>query len=501
MTEVNASDVLLGVDIGTTDTKVLVTTLDGAEILSRAAPSRWDAHGGRYTDMPADRLAATVLGLLEEAVQQAAATLGPIRVAGIGVTSMAEAGVLLDERGDPLFPVIAWYDPRGDEEILRFPAEVLELFCGRTGLPVSPLATVGKLAWMRDQGVDLDGKTWLSVAEYLVYRLGGVPAAEMSLLARTGLLDQDTEALWPAALAAVGAGTDLIPPRVLAGTPLGRVDDSRGPVAGELHGAVLTVAGHDHPVAAVGCGVVGADELFDSFGTAEALVQTVPGTLDFAARERLARNGIDAVHHVLSGRRALLGGTKAGLLLRRVLRLLGADNPEGREKLDEQAMNLELGRGAVQGLQIIGAANDDGVLKIIAAADDLTPAALWQATLDHVIAEAQTCLTHMAREIGPAGATVVAGGWIRMRSIRAAKERSLPHVRFSDRSQAGAFGAALFAAHAVSRADQLATDGDNSAVEVNRPTGPSPHFAAAFGSPTPRSTTSVRRSQPEETLV
>ena len=270
---------------------------------------------------------------------------------------------------------------------------------------------------------------------------------------------------------------------MLAGTPLGRVNSSRGPVPDDLVGAVLTVAGHDHPVAAVGCGVVGADELFDSFGTAEALVQTVPDSLDFSARERLARNGIDAVHHVLSGRRALLGGTKAGLLLRRVLRLLGADNPDGRESLDEQAMALGAGGVAVQGLQVSGAANDDGVLKIVAGADEVTPAALWQAAIDHAVAEAQECLTHMAREIGPAGATVVAGGWIRMRSIRAAKEQSLPHVRFSDRSQAGAFGAALFAAHAVGRADQLAIDGDNSAVEVNRPTGPAPHFAAAFSTP------------------
>ena len=492
------TDVLLGVDVGTTDTKVLVATTDGTEILCVSSPSRWDEHGGRYTDMPAERLADAVLELLERAARAATERLGPIRVAGIGVTGMGEAGVLLDGRHRPTFPLLAWFDPRGTEQVERFPDFVRTQFGGRTGLPLSPLTTVAKLAWMRDQGADFAGKTWLNVAEYIIWRLGGTAACEMSLLARTGLLDQDSGTLWPDALDLLGAPDTLVPTRVLAGTPVGRAGETHGAVPAVLLGAVLTVAGHDHPVAAIGCGVIGPDELFDSFGTAEALVRTVATDLDFAARERLANNGIETVRHVLGGRRALIAGTRAGLLLRRTLRMLGADHPEGRDRLDAAVLELST---PPAGLQIGGATNDDGTLRLTAFSDDISPAAVFRAVLDHATAETARCLDRMATEVGPPRAAVVAGGWTGMRSVRLAKATSLPAVRFSTRQQAGGFGAALFAAHAVEYADRSTATGDATAIAVDHPTGPSPEFAAAFGGTPTRKAPSRRPSRIQEIPV
>ena len=357
------------------------------------------------------------------------------------------------------------------------PPELLAQFCGRTGLPISPLATIAKLAWMRAQGTGLRGRQWLNVPEFVVHRLGGARASEMSLAARTGLLDQDSEQLWPAALAAIDADPELIPPLVLAGTPLGRAGGYAVPEA--VRGAVLTVAGHDHPVAAVGCGTTRADEIFDSFGTAEALVRSMDGTLSRDARERLAVAGVNAVHHVLGGRRLLLGGTKAGLLLRRTLDMLGATAGARRSELDVAACALQ-DSGAPGGVRVWGGANDDGTLRINITSDEVGPAAVWLAAVSNGIAEAGRCLDLMAAEIGPAAGVVVAGGWTRMASVRRAKAESLPGARFSDRMQAGAFGATMFASHAAIVADRLAREGDDSANGVSRPVGPSQEFADRY---------------------
>ena len=480
-----STPILLGVDVGTSDSKVLATTLTGAEIMAVSTPTAWRNHGGTLTDTDPQRLVDGVFALLEHAVEVATEQVGPVTVRAIAVTGMAEAGVLLDSRGVPLYPIIAWFDPRGRSEMQSLPADLIDQFGGRTGLPVSPLATIAKLAWMRGQGTDLRGKQWLNVPEYLVHKLGAVRASEMSLAARTGLLDQDSGELWPEALAAIGAGPDLIPPRVTAGTPLGRAGGDAVPAV--LHGAVLTVAGHDHPVAAVGCGTTGADEVFDSFGTAEALVRSVDGHLDAAARHRLASAGVNSVHHVLAGRRLLLGGTKAGLLLRRTLDLLGSGTVDRRAELDDAACALTDRTGAlasdpIEGVRVSGAINDDGTLRIEITNDDVSPAALWLATLAHAVDEAARCLDLMEAEIGPASAVVVAGGWTRMRSVRRSKESSLPHVRFSDRSQAGAFGASMFAAHASIVADRLSDSGDPSGNSVAAPTGPTEEFAARYTS-------------------
>ena len=478
-----ARPVLLGVDVGTSDSKVLVTTTDGQEITSVSTPTSWRNHGGIFTDTDPEMLAAGVFALLERAVVEASVEAGPVTVSAIAITGMAEAGVLLDEAGVPLYPILAWFDPRGGAEITQLPAPLLAEFCGRTGLPISSLATIAKLAWMRSQGTELAGKQWLNVPEFLVHRLGAVRATEMSLAARTGLLDQDSGELWPEALVAIDAPAALIPPRVVAGTPLGRATGPAVPAV--LHGAVLTIAGHDHPVAAVGCGTTGADEIFDSFGTAEALVRSVKGNLDHAARDRLASAGVNSVHHVLAGRRLLLGGTKAGLLLRRTLDLLGAGSGERRAELDEAACELAdaalvTESSATEGIAVHGAVNNDGTLRIEVTSDAVTPAALWLATLEHGVDEAARCLDLMAAEIGPATAVVVAGGWTRMRSVRRSKTASLPNVRFSDRSQAGAFGATMFAAHAAIVAAELSTTGDSSANCVLTPNGPSAEFAARY---------------------
>ena len=91
----------------------------------------------------------------------------------------------------------------------------------------------------------------LNIAEYAVVLLGGDEACELSLASRTGWLDIQHQAWWPAALDFSGATEELMPPLVRAGEPLGRVTE--GP--DRLRGAILTLAGHDHQAAALGAGV------------------------------------------------------------------------------------------------------------------------------------------------------------------------------------------------------------------------------------------------------
>ncbi|HEY4994605.1 MAG TPA: FGGY family carbohydrate kinase, partial [Nakamurella sp.] len=249
---------LLGVDVGTSDTKVLATTLDGREISCVTAATRWSNRAGSLTETDPDQLVTAVLALAERAVDDAQRRNGPVRVHGIATTGLGEAGVLLDPRNRPAHPIIAWFDPRGGREFRQLGGPVVEQFRGRTGLPVSSLASIAKLAWMRGQGTDLVDHTWLSVPEFIAFRLTGTLAAEYSLAARTGLIDQDTSAVWPAAVDALSADTRILPTFVTAGTPLGRVTAAwQHPLHSTLTGAVVTVAGHDHPVAAVGSGAVG----------------------------------------------------------------------------------------------------------------------------------------------------------------------------------------------------------------------------------------------------
>ena len=443
--------VLLGIDIGTSETKVLVTSPDGSELAQTSTSTSWTT--GRHTETDPDALFAAVLMVVGRALELAEQRCGAVQARAVGVTGFGESGVLLDRSRRPRFPIMAWFDPRGTAELPALPADVVAAFPGRTGLPVSSLPTAAKLAWMRSTGVDLAGHVWLSGPEYIAHRLGAEPTAEFSLAARTGLLDEDTAAAWPEMLDALGADPGLLPPLAGAGTALGRV---RGEVPAALRGAVITVAGHDHPVAAVGSGAVDQDCVFDSFGTAQVLVRAVAGRTDTTTRELLTTMGIETVQHVLPGRQVLIAGTRSGLLLRRTLDLLGAHRPDARDALDRAAVELLSRRAPTDGpsgVRVTGAGNDDGALRVTVDADGTSPADLWVAALDHGIGAIVDLLAVMSAEVGPSTRTVVAGGWTRMASVRMAKQAALPGVTFSARQQAGAYGAVLFAAQAAGRAD------------------------------------------------
>jgi sugar (pentulose or hexulose) kinase len=427
-------NVCLGLDIGSTFVKAVAIDSTTGEPLGearRATPWMSVSGGGAQFDAP------VLADLVDRLVDEMRAAV-PGEVMSIGVSGMAEAGVLLDAAGRPQAPVLAWFDPRGASEIAETPGWFQEAFPGRTGLPVGPLATVAKLCHLAGEGHRLLGHTWLSLPEYVVRLLGGELGAEPSLVARTGLIDQDTGAPWGEALDLLGVDTSFLPPIRTAGSVWGHHTAT---------GAVLTVAGHDHLVASVSAGVVDSGDLYDSIGTAEALVRPLRDPLGGEARAALAGQGINVVRHLLPDHSVMLAGAKTGLLLRRVLQLVGVNDSAGRDMLDKHV--VALGEKATTGLTVGGARNDEGVLTLSVDADGVSPEALFAAALKHCTAEVRRLLDIMAPWVDSPTRSVVSGGWSQMASVRAARCSVLPNATFSPHPEDTAVGAALLGACAA----------------------------------------------------
>ncbi|HEX2374439.1 MAG TPA: FGGY family carbohydrate kinase, partial [Actinomycetota bacterium] len=345
----NGDELLVGIDVGTTFCKAAVVgAADGVELAHGSAPTPW-------TPVPTGAELAPER-LLEAAVAATAAALshapgGP--VAGVGVTSMAETGVLLDGHGRPVAPAIAWHDGRGAAEAARLGADLgAERFSAHTGLPVRPLWSIAKYAWLRANHPEVAGAVrWLGVAEWVVHGLGGEQVAELSLASRTGLLDLERRAWWDEARTWAGAPPGLLADLVEAGSPAGRVAGGR---LGRLTGATLTVAGHDHLGASVGAGATRPGDLFDSCGTAEALIRAVQPPVAPEDVSRLVAANLTVGWHVLPGRNVLLGSSRAGLALRRFLGLLGVDDDQGRDELDRAAAAAPPGSGGLAVRDVFG---------------------------------------------------------------------------------------------------------------------------------------------------
>jgi glycerol kinase len=243
-----------------------VVTPDGEEIAHGQAPIVW-------TPVPTGAEIAPE-GFVECALARRGwrwPRVEDARVVGVGVSGMAETGILLGRDGEPVVPSIAWYDSRGEEEARRIDEEIPG-FRATTGLSSRALRTVTKYRWLRDHMPEAErGVRWLSVGEFVVHRLGGEqapscrsPRAPAGSICTRALVGRDRRVVGRAARAAARARPSPA-----------RRSGHAGDALPQARGAVLAVGGHDHLSAAVGAGAVGEGDVLDSWGTAEALVRAV----------------------------------------------------------------------------------------------------------------------------------------------------------------------------------------------------------------------------------
>jgi sugar (pentulose or hexulose) kinase len=426
------TDLLVGIDVGTSACKAAVVDADGRELAHCRAPTPWQRlPTGAEIDPEA------LFGAAVEAARAAIAAAPDGRVRGVGVTSMGEAGVLLDAEERVLHPAIAWHDARGADEARRIAAELGgERFSERTGLPASPLCTLAKLRWLVDHHPPARAaRRWLNLGEWVVRRLGGRDVAELSLSSRTGLFDLAAKAPFADALAWAELPDDLLPELVLAGTPAGAGDGAALPAT---RGAALTVAGHDHVCAGVGVGVLAPGDVLDSCGTAEALVRVVAPPLRPDAVRRSVAAGVTVGCHVAEGRQALLGGLWSGIALQEVLDQLGV-GAAGRAELDAGALSSAPGETPALELELHSLER-----RPLRLPDGVPAERIWRTAIDTVAAEVEALLRAIEQVAGPHGRVVVTGGWARDEAVRASKAR-LGAVEAPQVIEAGARGAALLA--------------------------------------------------------
>jgi sugar (pentulose or hexulose) kinase len=450
-TDVTAAlSILIGIDVGTTRVKAVAVGLEGSELAHVARPTPWVREGVRI-EMDPEELAHMIRAVVADVSGKVAVDRNSgVRAVGIGVTGMAEAGVLVDRGGAPLNRIVGWHDPRGDVETIRHEIGA-ERFERAVGMPLDAQPSLAKLVWLQRVSPGLaDASRFLSVPEWAVVCLGGAPVSELSLASRTGLLDIGRAAAFAGAVALLGR--DLLSERVVAGTPAGTARHESLPAG--VRGAVLTVAGHDHQAAALAVGAARPNELFNSMGSAEVFLRCVEGSLDQAAVGRLAGQGMTVGWGVVTGRSAVLAGRRTGLLLEELATLLGTHDRESRRRLSEEALLLE--PADLPG-EVLLADGDVAPLSGLLA-EGFSAAAVWAAAVGELTARSTQLLELMAAELGPHEHTTVAGGWARDACVLAEKRTRLGEITVSTLREAGSTGAALLAGVAADILERPETD-------------------------------------------
>lgn len=266
--------VLIGLDIGTTNLKAGAVTPDGHLLTTASAPTptnRLPGGGAEYDPEAIWQGAASVLAEVVAALQGRP-------ILGVAVCSMAEAGVLVDNRGRALGPAIAWFDARTRPQAERLEREIgAQAIYEETGHSLQTKFSLLKILWWKENhpAVYAEAVTWLSMMDWIIFRLSGEQVTDRSLACRTMAYEVGADRWATGLLERVGVDSALLPRILPSGSVAGAVHAEAAALTGLPRGTPVVTGGHDHPVASLAAGVTGPGILLDSTGTAEALIGAV----------------------------------------------------------------------------------------------------------------------------------------------------------------------------------------------------------------------------------
>jgi xylulokinase len=293
---------ILGIDIGTTNTKVAVYSKRGKLLAqAKALTPKGKSRDGHINFFPS-KVWVTTAKLIKQAVREA-----DVEIAAMAVSSFGEAGVSLDENFEPTYDVIPWYDEhRTTKQLENFSKKIdARHFYAITGLYPSAIHSVFKWLYLKEEKPKAWQRTnlWLSVADYIGYKLSGTAFTEAGQAARTMAYDVVKGQWSEEILNVAGLDSGFLPPVVPATTPLGGITKEASKLTGLPEGTPVFVGGHDHFCAALACGALSPEVGLVSFGTAEAF------TVGWQAKANPKKSqGFAVGPHVLVGYSYLLGG-------------------------------------------------------------------------------------------------------------------------------------------------------------------------------------------------
>ena len=264
-------DLVLGLDVGTTNIKCLAVDSDGRIVAQGSEPTPRSHPRSGWTDFEPgpiwDSACQAIRAVVAQLEQRDA-------IKGIAVSSLAESVVPVDSQGQPLAPAIAWFDLRTTAEYEWICSRVgYETLFKISGLNPDPMFGLCKILWVKNHNRAAFEKAccWLHLADYMAFRLCGVPATDPSLACRTLAYDVHRRAWSSEIIEAVDLELSSFPPVRKSGTPLGVITPSSASATTLPKNTVVSVGIHDHISGAFAAGGLSAGVLLDSIGTSESL--------------------------------------------------------------------------------------------------------------------------------------------------------------------------------------------------------------------------------------
>lgn len=254
------------IDVGTTNCKLSLFDVESLELLDRLSfktPKYQDNFGDLFNF---DLIFSEIQNYIKHVL-----VLYPETLESVIISSVGEAGVLVDEDGQIASSLIAWYDKRSKCYIEQLSEEAREKIYDVTGLPAHSNYSISKIKWLIDNQVDSHKQyTWLNIPDLIAFMLTGNQNTEYTMASRTMCYDIENRVWSQDILTLFNIDNVDFPEVVTSGQPVGHILPTL--FEEELQNILVYIAGHDHMVGATGVDLHNGD-ILNSTGTTEAILK------------------------------------------------------------------------------------------------------------------------------------------------------------------------------------------------------------------------------------
>lgn len=261
----------VGVDVGTTNTKAVLCELPSCNpvLIERFPSPKITSH--ENTDYDVDGLINGIFNSLNKCAKWLGDKSNEIEF--VSIASIGESGVLVYPDGSYSKKSIFWYDNRGEE----YSKEAISSGYSRTlyqitGVPTHSNSALFKILWMRDHGSSLEGAKWLTMADFIAWRLCGKAFQDRTLASRTSAYDVSSDEMSAEILSHYHLPKGLFAELIPSGVSRGYVTSGVCTCTGLPANCSVRVSGHDHMSGAVACDLKRKSEALNSTGTSEGLL-------------------------------------------------------------------------------------------------------------------------------------------------------------------------------------------------------------------------------------
>lgn len=180
---------IIAIDLGTTHCKAVIINAEGKVLKTFQLGTKPIQPKPGWNEQNADEIFNAVLKLL----QQSFSFCKGKNIACVSFSSAMHSLLAVDKSGKPLMNMMTWADLRSAKYVHELELKpIAKKIYETTGVPIHAMSPLCKLIWMKHESKKIFDKAFkfISIKEYIFFKLFGKYIVDCSIAAATGLFDE-----------------------------------------------------------------------------------------------------------------------------------------------------------------------------------------------------------------------------------------------------------------------------------------------------------------------